>query len=102
MTVEIYCYNCGNRIDSRDDLYTYLSFNGIHALCSARYARNHKEVNSIRAPINSQSTVLIIILTLVDCTYFSIKDFSWIWPAIALIVPSIRFLSWFLTEREIK
>ncbi len=98
---EVLCGECGKMINSRDDLYTFLSMNGIQALCSECYLRSQKRIRGVRTPINSQSTILIMIAGIVACLLLFIWHPSWIWVVVALIAPVIRSLSWFLFERKL-
>ena len=96
------CHKCYSDITSKDDLYTYLSLDGIHALCTRCYTRNQKGFNPIREPINGQSTIVVMILVFVVCAFFAVRHLSWIWVIIALLVPLLRLSSWFLIERKIR
>lgn len=99
---EVRCNQCGRLINSRGDLYTYLSLSGIQGSCSDCYLRDQKTLRGGRMPINSQSTIFVMVAVIVACTLLFIKNPSWVWVIVALIVPIIRILSWMLIERKIK
>jgi len=99
---EVLCYECGNTITSRDELYTYLSVSGIHGLCSECYMRNQKTLKGVRTPINSQSTIAIMIIAFIVSAFFFLRDGSLVWIGVALFAPIICLLSWLLIERKIK
>lgn len=99
---EVLCGECGKTIDSRDDLYTYLAMNGVQALCADCYMRNQKTIRGVRTPINSQSSVLIMVVAIVACGLLFIWHPSWVWIVVAAIAPIIRLFSWLLFERKLK
>ena len=99
---EVRCNECERIIESRDELYTYLSVSGIHGLCGNCYVRKQKSINAIGTPLNGQATMLTMIVAIVGCGLLFIRYPSWIWIVVIALVPVPRILSWFLIERKIK
>ncbi|SFS57434.1 hypothetical protein [Paenibacillus sp. 453mf] len=99
----IYCVHCHAEIETRDDLVVSLSFMSLLAYHNACYASALKGCQSFvisDEPINGTAsnwlTAVSILLSLVS--FICINGYV---GAIFLLVPSIRFCSWFMYERHL-
>lgn len=102
-TRTIYCVHCHAEIESRHDLVVSLSFMSLLAYHNACYAGALKGCQSFvisDEPINGTAanwmTAVSILLSIV--LFIFINGYV---GAILLLVPLIRFCSWFMYERHL-
>ncbi|KYP82057.1 hypothetical protein AYW79_05805 [Ferroacidibacillus organovorans] len=103
MSKPVYCNRCTNTIEYREDLIICFNFIKLSVYHNECYSEELKGVSGLflNNPINSLSWTLAAFILLPLTLFFSFISHQWILMALPLIVLFIRYLSWYLFEKNL-
>jgi hypothetical protein len=102
MNTNVFCEQCSDKIERRSDLLTCFRFLSIVAYHTKCYGQEQKGWNAGGTPINSLAMNFGGIVMFAFCTCVFIWTRTWIFIPLALLMPFVRLLSWWMYERHLR